>query len=57
MDSNGLKFWMLSNSGDWELDDNASWDEDRRVVRLASRRSVRRPDQDKASARAAAERV
>ncbi|SHE82112.1 phage tail protein domain-containing protein [Desulfacinum infernum DSM 9756] len=57
MDSNGLKFWMLSGSEDWALDDNASWDEDRRVLRLASRRSVQRPAQDKASARAAAERV
>lgn len=56
MDSNGLKFWMAADARDWILDDNAAWDETRRVVRLVSRRAVPPSVQNKVTARAAADR-
>lgn len=57
MDANGLKFWMASEARDWALDDAAAWDAARRVVRLASRRRLPSSEQDKDTARTAANRV
>lgn len=57
MDANGTRFWMCSDDRDWLLGPDAAWDGERRVVRLASRRAVKIPDQDRDSARLAADGV
>ncbi|MCI0744221.1 MAG: phage tail protein [Verrucomicrobia subdivision 3 bacterium] len=40
MDANGLKFWMLANERDWRDAEAVQYDAKRRVLRLASERTL-----------------
>ena len=40
MDSNGLRFWMLSDDAHWERQGGLQYDSGRRALRLASQRSM-----------------
>ncbi len=40
MDVNGLRFWMLANADDWDLDPDVSYDAATRRLQLASQRPV-----------------
>ena len=40
MDVNGLRFWMLANADDWDLDPDVSYDAETRRLMLASQRPI-----------------